>query len=267
MLISGTKLTGTPVNDGLVTNGLQLYLDSKNPRSWPGSGQTWYDLSGKNNHATFYKNPSRVNINQNAVEATPIDGSTIMNNGDLYFDGRSSTAQYYYAAGPNLGTNVLTWTISTWFKVNSFVSASELPAIFTGIYTGYTTPAKGDSVNFSLQFYDGGVTNNNQIYGAFYNPNWQVTTGYSPSLSTWYHGVVTYDGSTINLYVNNSLVGTAANRLSTTLNSGWGYHVARRWDGWDTFDGYVPVVKFYNRALTTAELTQNFNYHRGRYGV
>ena len=267
MLIQGVNINGATVNDGLVTNGLLLFLDSHNPQSWPGSGQTWYDISGNGKHATFYKNPSQINMNQNAVEATAIDGSTIMSGGELYFDGRSSTAQYYYAAGPNLGTNVLTWTISTWFKVNSFVSTSTLPTIFTGIYTGYTTPNKGDSVNFSLQFYDGGSTNNNKIYGAFYNPNWQVTTGYAPSLNTWYHGVVTYDGATINLYVNNTLVGTAANRYSTTLTSGWGYHVARRWDGWDTLDGYVPIVKVYNRALSSAELTRNFNYFRGRYGI
>jgi hypothetical protein len=29
----------------IVTDGLVLYLDAANPRSYPGTGTTWYDLS------------------------------------------------------------------------------------------------------------------------------------------------------------------------------------------------------------------------------
>jgi hypothetical protein len=171
MIIQGVTLknVGFVTDIQLVKSGLQLHLDSRNPTSWPGSGTTWYDLSGNGKHATFYKNPSQTNISNPVVEGTAIDGSTLVSGGDIYFNGTSSSAQYQYAAGPNLGTNITTWTINTWFKIKSFVSTSELPAIFTGIYTGYAPNA---SVNFSLQFYDGGVTNNNQLYGAFYNPNW-----------------------------------------------------------------------------------------------
>jgi hypothetical protein len=274
MLIKGITIKGTPVNDGLVTNGLQLYLDSQNRNSWPGSGQTWYDISGKNNHATFYKNPSTTVVGAGAtpVEGTAIDGSTLMNNGDLYFNGTASSAQYQYAAGPNLGTNILTWTINCWFKANSLVSG--LPAIFTGIYTGYTGTPFGQSVNYCLMFYNG-TGNDNTLYGGFYNPgSWQIVpTGYgtgSPKslpTGTWFNGVVTYDGTTINFYINNTLVSTKTNVFTTTLVSGIGYHVARRWDGYDSFDGYVPITMFYNRALSATELSQNFNYHRSRYGI
>ena len=40
---------------GIVTDGLKLYLDASNPASYPGSGTTWYDLSGNNNNGTMVK--------------------------------------------------------------------------------------------------------------------------------------------------------------------------------------------------------------------
>jgi hypothetical protein len=33
------------------------------------------------------------------------------------------------------------------------------------------------------------------------------------------------------------------------------------------FNGYIGAWKIYNRALTSTEVTQNFNALRGRYGV
>jgi hypothetical protein len=49
--------------DGLpVTAGLVLYLDAGNPNSYPGSGTTWLDLSGNNNHLTL-TNPSYSMVN------------------------------------------------------------------------------------------------------------------------------------------------------------------------------------------------------------
>ena len=36
----------------IVTDGLVLCLDAGNPKSYPGSGTTWYDLSGNGNNGT-----------------------------------------------------------------------------------------------------------------------------------------------------------------------------------------------------------------------
>ena len=44
---------GIAYNTSLVTNGLIVYVDAANPRSYSGTGNTWYDLSGKNNHMTL----------------------------------------------------------------------------------------------------------------------------------------------------------------------------------------------------------------------
>ena len=78
------------------------------------------------------------------------------------------------------------------------------------------------------------------------------------------HWVGTYDLSNIKLYRNGSLVGTTAyttaiNQSTTNLDiasQSTSYH----------WDGKISNVKVYNKALTLAEVAQNYNALKGRYG-
>ena len=56
----------------IITNGLILYLDSNNTKSYTGTGTTWYDLSGMNNHHTILNSPT---LNTNPKRFT-LDGLT-----------------------------------------------------------------------------------------------------------------------------------------------------------------------------------------------
>ena len=47
----------------IVTDGLVLCLDAAIGKSYPGSGNTWYDLSGNGNNCTLYNSPSFLNDN------------------------------------------------------------------------------------------------------------------------------------------------------------------------------------------------------------
>jgi hypothetical protein len=47
-----------PITSGEVTNGLLLYFDAGNASSYSGTGITWNDLSGNNNHGTLRANNS-----------------------------------------------------------------------------------------------------------------------------------------------------------------------------------------------------------------
>ena len=46
----------------IVTDGLVLYLDAANPKSYPGSGTVWKDLSGNGNHFNLINGPSFNNF-------------------------------------------------------------------------------------------------------------------------------------------------------------------------------------------------------------
>ena len=268
MIIQGTTLTGTVINDGLVTNGLQLYLDTRNPRSWSGNGTTWYDLSPNAKHATFYKD---LGSGSGSSEGTIIDGNTIFNNGygDLRFDGTSGSGLYQYAAGPNLGTGITQFTVNTWFWIRTMptLSGTTYPCLLTTNYTG--TP---NTVNFAFVIGNpGNNTQDQKLYGGFFDtssgsPAWHLATGYTFSATTWYHACMTYDGATLTIYINGTS-NTTLSYASSTMTQTLGYRVGRRWDNYETIDGYIPVMMVYNRALNSSEVNQIFNYHRGRYGV
>jgi len=44
---------GVFAGPNVVEDGLMLYLDAADPKSYPGSGTTWFDLSGNGRHATL----------------------------------------------------------------------------------------------------------------------------------------------------------------------------------------------------------------------
>lgn len=56
---------GIDYNPRIVTDGLVLALDAGNPKSYPGSGTAWYDLSGNNFHASLKNSPTFVSFGNN----------------------------------------------------------------------------------------------------------------------------------------------------------------------------------------------------------
>jgi len=81
----------------------------------------------------------------------------------------------------------------------------------------------------------------------------------------YYHIVATYSPTIVKIYVN----GIEENN-STSLTSGVSFGSATR-IGWGTinqgyFDGKIPLVRTYNRALTGAEVKQNFEAQKSKFG-
>ena len=82
----------------------------------------------------------------------------------------------------------------------------------------------------------------------------------------FYHIVSIYNGVQLKIYVNNNL-GTG-----TVLNAalaGWGTSRIGRWRDTDqrSFVGDIYCLRSYDRELTAAEVQQNFEALRGRYGI
>jgi hypothetical protein len=84
--------------------------------------------------------------------------------------------------------------------------------------------------------------------------------------NTTYHIVSCYNGVQLKIYVNGVL------SLGSVLNeplTGWGINRIGRWLDGDqrSFVGTIFNMKTYNRELTAAEVSQNLNALRGRYGI
>lgn len=78
---------------GIVRDGLKLWLDASNPASYSGSGTTWYDLSGNGNNGTMV-------------------GGILWDGQSMYFDGVNDYVFFQnYIRPPQTLTDNLTWSV------------------------------------------------------------------------------------------------------------------------------------------------------------
>ena len=91
------------------------------------------------------------------------------------------------------------------------------------------------------------------------------------STDTWYHIACVYDGSTMELFIDGSSVGTNSYSIGQLTGSGHlglgtgNANVSGSGSNRYTFDGKMGDAKYYNDALTGAEVLQNYNAEKGRF--
>ena len=95
-----------------------------------------------------------------------------------------------------------------------------------------------------------------------------VKTSTPASINTWYFGALTYTNSAMELFINGQSIwtgGAPGGTSGSTLEIGRANYNGGA--GTRFFYGRIAVTQTYNRALTTTEIKQLFNAHRGRFGV
>jgi hypothetical protein len=238
ILLNSNYDNAPDASTGLTTNGYWnsylipiLSLDAGNPLSYPGTGTVWTDIIGGK---TF-----------NLVNGPGYDPS---NGGKFYFYAPGGQYAICNTSLPSLST----WTVGVWHYYTGSETGSA-PCIVTETFVG-------GGINYSLG------KNNGPFSVGFFNGGWQVTDGYSLTPNNWYFIVGTYDGSTINLYVNNTLV-DSTNYVGTPTSSGSGIRLMERWDLSDYWDGYLSIVNIYDKALNPSQITSYWNSTRSRFGL
>jgi len=228
----------------IVTSGLVLSLDAGNTKSYPGTGTTWFDKSG------------------NGYNGTLINGPTFntANLGSIVFDGVDD----YVNTTSNIGiSGASPRTVECWIYVDSNTSKSIL---------GYGGQTEGHLFD-TLMFYTSGYLRViGHYYGSGYDTASTLPSRNTVNINQWNHIVHMYDGTTASLYTNGVFSNSkefstsAGNQLNTTNNTfrvGTGQYTG----GYQYTTGKISCAKFYNRALSAAEVSQNFNALRGRYGI
>lgn len=221
----------------IVKDGLVLYLDATNPKSYPGTGTTWYDLSGNGNHGTLTNGPTYNSIN----------------GGCIVFDGIDDYVSLL--STPSIAQSVYSSTV----EIIAYRNRSNAFEVMFG----------GGSFANSAGFYVGfrQTSENNFMFAYYANDQ----DGLTPSTNiAWNHYTATHDVSARSRfrYFNSSL-------LSPSQSSGVTNSSANRFfigafnnsSATYFFQGKISQVKIYNRALSTAEIAQNFAATRGRFGL
>ncbi len=218
----------------IVTNGLVLNLDAGNTNSYAGIGTIWTDLSGNGNNGTL------------GVGTTSAPTYSSSNGGSLVFDGPTDVVTV-----TNTIPSLSNLTIELFVKTSTLDNTQDI--IF-------------DQFN-SLRFE---ILNNKHRIHLGNGSGWLFTdhVGFTTlSPNTWYQSVWTWNGSSSILYLNgtqDSLRTYASGSSGTGVITIGQYTTANSDYNWN---GNISSVKVYNRALSAAEIQQNFNSLRGRFGL
>jgi len=224
---------------GIVSSGLQFNLATA-----PSTGSTWTDSSGNGRNATLLGSPSYVSNNGGGIR---------LNNLSAY----ESTD--YISVPYNIASNTVTVEVVASFNPTMFwatIWANEL----YDTNSGY------------LAYLDSSTTIS---YGI---PNGEVNKSITAS-NAIRHWIFVINGTQFSIFLNGSQVGTTDTIGNQTLFATNDFYFGARHlnEGMGTTDtmnnsdsALYPVfyqMRVYNKALSGAEITQNYNAVKGTYGI
>jgi hypothetical protein len=105
----------------------------------------------------------------------------------------------------------------------------------------------------------------NEVIGLFAGVRW-IDTNVAYGTGWKYVTMVLGATSVPSIYLNGTLLGSYAG-AAPTAGTNFFYVASNIGDGTRYFGGNIPHIAVYNREITAAEVTQNFNALRGRYGI
>ena len=223
--------TTTTSSPDFITNGLIQNLDASKVSSYPGTGTLWTDITNNNRNGLL-------------VNGVTYDSS---NGGLMTFDGSND-----YVSVTNFMGTLNTFTISHWVNLSFDQTGRTIFSNFNPSGNGWVTGIS-DSTPNRLKFYLGGGN----------------TLESSSNLvsNTWYYVVVTYNNGNPKIYINGALNNTTSTSINFTGNYVYTNDIGRLGNGGQTFAGKIGSVQVYNRALSDAEVLQNYNNTKSRFGT
>ena len=228
----------------IVANGLVLYLDAANTKSYVSGSTTWSDLS-------------RTGANGTLIGVPGYSGS---NGGSIVFDGVKDTVD----CGNSNTLNSSNITYNTWIRRTAsweFQGSCLFWAKPNGTFNGngfYIEPFTGGRNFFTV------ITNGSA--GNFFRDITNANSRFP--LNTWVNFCFTLNGSTPNIYFNgvDSTISISGTNAITSTNST--KYLMNNSPAYGNYTkGDISQTSIYNRALTAQEVLQNYNATKTRFGL
>jgi hypothetical protein len=209
-----------------------------------------YTIQYSNDNSTWFNHI--VGVMSNYSSCGLIDGTitnkptySSSNNGALIFDGSND----------KMGVNIFPSTTRSffiWVKYNSATGTGGYQLTGTQQSNAYTYTGRQDS-NGKIYTYAGSGGNGGE-------------SNYVLSTATWYYqGFTLAANGDVGIYVNGSLIETkTGNGLGGTPTNEFAVGCVND-NHW--MNATIPIVHLYNRTLTTAEVLQNYNIQKSRFGL
>jgi len=222
----------------IVKDGLWLYLDAANKKSYRGTGTSWLDLSGNNRNTTLTNGPTFNSVNGGAI----------------VFDGVDDYAT------PNIQQNTdnksITW--EAWFWDNSPGGWGNFSTAIISNYQSGTPPftvlhINPDGTTFFQQ--------NNSL-----NTTVSVSSNKNVCDSIWHHLVGVVDSTTMYYYIDANLIGSVGKVTGTTTS---GQNLIFAGGHYSRYQSCrLSIIRLYdNKALSASEVLQNYNATKTRFGL
>jgi hypothetical protein len=245
-------LSGGP---NIVTDGLVLHLDAANPKSYPGSGTTWADLSGRRYNFNLINGPTFNSNNLGGIEQDGInDYIERTHTTDLAFNGNTS------------------FTIQMISKNKTLKHKPDYPAVMScGDQDGgggWQVLLYDDNNAFGGPFGligFGRYQSNNSTAGGSCQYNFTSLSD-ANSMNNWCY---TYS-STLGgkLFRNGILITSNSSTGSISRNTTPNVFIGRRTLNAIRVTSCIFYnVVMYNRALSAQEVLQNYNTTKTRFGL
>ncbi len=227
-----------------VRSGLFLEYDATIVASYPGTGTTWFDISGNRLNGTLTNGP---------VFSSTGSSSSIA------FDGTNDFIDIVYPRQINTGSPI---TLSLWAKwITTGTTTATIQTLVDNNYQ--TSPG---SIGFFIQDRPdlGGVLEWGAQPGAGIT---RCTSTFVVGDGKWHHITATNDGSTSILYIDGAQSGLA--RTAAGIGSSQPFINLGRWRFTQSryLNGNIADFRIFNRALSAYEVKQNFDFYRTRYGI
>ncbi len=218
----------------IVTDGLLLAYDAGSERSYSGSGT------------------SASNIIDSST-GTLVNGVAFnsANGGYWEFDGTDDYISIANANSPQFTANQA-FTISYTLKLNSVSGGFWTPVMKGGFGQSYGHLILNDD----LLVY----TDNDS------SPEYTANNIFTNDANKWVFVTQTYDGNRIYVYRNGELFAQSGTGIGFTTSTATLYFGSTNSTGY-YLDGSMATVKMYNKALSAAEVLQNFNAQKSRFGL
>jgi hypothetical protein len=231
----------TSAGPDIVQNGLVLDLDAADRNSYVSGSTTWFDLSGNPNNGTLTNGPTYSSAN----------------GGSIVFDG---TNDLIIKNPPFTGLPSSQLSVFIWIKFNSLsavyyelVSQGRTPSNYEGEWVLITNNVSS-SVRLSFFDYNSGYGFNTV------NGNTILVT------NQWYYLGFIKNGTSGTFYVQGSQDGTSTGINKTYTDTGYVIGGGYR-DSSHYLSGNLASTQIYNRALSAAEVAQNYNAQKSRFGL
>ena len=213
------------ITPNVVQKNVILHLEASNTYSYPGSGNTWYDLSPYGRNATLVNSPTFDNTS----------------GGALVFNGSSSYAE------------VSNWNVLTGNKNFSIANTVKYQNNSDQVWISYGTGSSSSATQIGIGSSQFGLLAN--------NVNTTLENSYLIP-DTWNHLVLTHDGTVTKLYVNGSYV---KQKLTTYNVGSSNLYIGKSGITTSFSSAKVANVIVYNKTLTADEVSQTYDSFKNFY--